>query len=578
MCATAVGDEADFYGTYSQSSRRPAAVVERETQESEFWRHLRQPDKPKHDDEEMKPYVPADSGSSVCISAEDYANELRLRYTMGIQLIIEFQCEVLVEQFGVSPLICGLAGALWLRFVAASKVFDENWASQISEDSEMQVEGDVKVRKPRSKFENEPLNLAGERLLIIWLRSLRNKIPLSFSLSISYLACHMAREPIVPTDVVKWAHDGKLPFLNAFVRIGEIFGEPSAKCPLTTDKMFRPLELVGWRNLESQAGYIAECIGLELPPVNFDALAHRYLKQLNLHPDKILEVASKIHLWSMPPDLWLSSSIDSTASRICVMSIIVVAIRILYTINGFGEWETPPKSSRKRKVLKEKKKETFLSSLERTTFDAVRLLTDLEARYEEIQKEQKTSVSLLSYLKYCREVVFGPVSDNKQAIIVENLWSPYIKQADFKHPQKVSTTKCSSVFEKGSTSNSATGEPMLTRDGVSAGSIKDRSLNRLKLNMKENEFYYTTPRGGKAKTSKYLYYAPKKTSGPRIFVVHADYYILLRVCALVAEADVQDMHQAILMFEKRLAWIDGNIDKILKSLGDNVEALELSED
>ncbi|KAI3887715.1 hypothetical protein MKX03_020953, partial [Papaver bracteatum] len=65
MCDTAVGDEADFYGTYSQSSRRPAAVVERETQESEFWRHLRQPDKPKNDDEEMKPYVPADSGSRV---------------------------------------------------------------------------------------------------------------------------------------------------------------------------------------------------------------------------------------------------------------------------------------------------------------------------------------------------------------------------------------------------------------------------------------------------------------------------------------------------------------------------------
>ncbi|KAI3887716.1 hypothetical protein MKX03_020954 [Papaver bracteatum] len=112
----------------------------------------------------------------------------------------------------------------------------------------MQIEGGIKVRKPRSQFENEPLNLAGERLLIIWLRSLRNKIPLSYSLSISYLACHIAREPILPTDVVKWAHDGKLPFLNVFVRIGEIFGDLSAKCPITTDKMFRPLELVGWRN------------------------------------------------------------------------------------------------------------------------------------------------------------------------------------------------------------------------------------------------------------------------------------------------------------------------------------------
>lgn len=40
-----------------------------------------------------------------------------------------------------------------------------------------------------------------------------------------------------------------------------------------------------------------------------------------------------------PPDLWLSTNELRLPSRVCVMSILIVAIRILYDIHGFGEWE-----------------------------------------------------------------------------------------------------------------------------------------------------------------------------------------------------------------------------------------------
>ncbi|KAI3973071.1 hypothetical protein MKX01_019729 [Papaver californicum] len=575
---TDIGDEADIYkGMYSQSRR--AAVVkaepESQPQASEFWTQLSQPDKHQPEYEEMKPYVPSDFGSisSSNITPEDYALELRTTYVMGIQLMIEYQCKALVEEFGVSPLICGLTGVLLIRFVIASKVFEETWASRIVEDSEMQIESDVKVSQPRSvQVRKEPHNLSGKRLLIVWLRSLRKTIPLSFSLSICYLACHIAREPILPTDIVKWAHDGKLPFLNAFVRIGEVFGNPSAKCPLSTDLMFRPFKVVDWRDLESQAGFIAECIGLELPPVNFNALARRYLKQLQLPLEKILLNASLIHVWSMPPDLWLSSSRDRIPSRVCVMSIIMVAIRCLYNINGYGKWEkkycsthiSPRKRKRKPKVDSETKKKAVpvSSYFLNCPSDTAELLGSLEVTYEKIRKTQETSVNLSSYLKLCKDVVFGAPSDSKEEILIDNLWKFYEEQEDFKQPEKAST-KYSSLLDKDCTSKSTAGQPIPTQDDVSVGSVKNRSLNRLKSNMKENGFCYIPPRV-RLMSVNYLNYVTKNKEGTRIFAAHADYYILLRVCALVAEVDVQYMHKAMLKFEKRLAWFEKNIDQSLK--------------
>lgn len=89
------------------------------------------------------PTGPEDFGlvGKVAPSFEDYYNEIRIRYVMGLQLMIEFQCEVLVREFKVSPLICGLAGTLWLRLVAATRVFDDGWVDESINESETQHEG-----------------------------------------------------------------------------------------------------------------------------------------------------------------------------------------------------------------------------------------------------------------------------------------------------------------------------------------------------------------------------------------------------------------------------------------------------
>jgi len=84
---------------------------------------------------------PADFGGSTAVSIEQYYKEIRLRYIMGLQMMIEIQCEALVKEFKVTPLICGLVGPIWLRFVSKTGVFDDDWADKAIHESEMQNEG-----------------------------------------------------------------------------------------------------------------------------------------------------------------------------------------------------------------------------------------------------------------------------------------------------------------------------------------------------------------------------------------------------------------------------------------------------
>lgn len=191
----------------------------------------------------------------------------------------------------------------------------------------------------RSCHRNEPHNTYGQRAVMIWFKYLRKAIPLSCSLAISFLACHVAREAILPTDIVKWSFEGKLPYFAAHVEIEKRFERSSPACPISPRLMFRPSQIVPIQKLESMAAAIAESIGLHLPPVNFYGIASRYLKKLSLPVEKILLQACRIHEWSMPPDLWLSINELRLPTRVCVMSILIVTVRILYNINGFGAWE-----------------------------------------------------------------------------------------------------------------------------------------------------------------------------------------------------------------------------------------------
>ncbi|MCI41152.1 TATA box-binding protein associated factor RNA polymerase I subunit, partial [Trifolium medium] len=84
--------------------------------------------------------TPKDFGSKG-VNFDVYIKEIRLRYVMGLQIMIELQCEALVKEFKVTPLICGLVGPIWLRLVSKTGVFDDDWADKEFHDSHLQKEG-----------------------------------------------------------------------------------------------------------------------------------------------------------------------------------------------------------------------------------------------------------------------------------------------------------------------------------------------------------------------------------------------------------------------------------------------------
>lgn len=88
------------------------------------------------------PTGPSDFGSyPTTLNYEDYYSEIRLRYVMGLQIMIQLQCKVLVEKFNLNPLIIGLVGPIWLRFLASTRVMTDEWADEVIHESESQIQG-----------------------------------------------------------------------------------------------------------------------------------------------------------------------------------------------------------------------------------------------------------------------------------------------------------------------------------------------------------------------------------------------------------------------------------------------------
>ncbi|KAK2381677.1 TATA box-binding protein-associated factor RNA polymerase I subunit B [Trifolium repens] len=425
--------------------------------------------------------TPEDFGSKG-VNFDDYIKQIRLRYVMGLQIMIELQCEALVKEFKVTLLICGLVGPIRLRLISKAGVFDDDWADKEFYDSHLQKE-----------------------------------------------ACHIAKEAIMPSDMIKWAREGKLLDFSGFVELERKMGHPTIACPISSSYMFRPQRALLVHKLESHASSLAQFIGLQLPPVNFYALAYRCLKKLSLPVEKILPYACRIYEWSISPDLLsLSKDYFRLPTHVCVVSVLIVAIRILYNINA------------------------------RSTG----LLKHLHAIYIEIADTHEYSKDWPTYLKYCKDGVFvglEPSYAHEEQNMMENLW---------KHYQNEENTKPS---EPGKQHGTSFNRQLLTNshDDSSFESLAE-AIRKLKLDMEENRFCYIAP-SVKKKQVDYVHYVRKKDKGGLSYVAHADNYILLRAFARVAyDNDIRILHIGVLNLERRLAWLEKRIDQCLHLKPSNV--------
>ncbi|CAH8301403.1 unnamed protein product [Eruca vesicaria subsp. sativa] len=579
-------------GTYSQANTRRLATQptatpshpEETNRYSQFRSQLKSatktPQQPTRDDIGA-PTDPEDfGGEAVPLSYEDCYQQTRERYASGLIMMMTYQCDALVDKFYVTPLIIGLVPEIFLRFLAVSGAFDQDWADNAIRDSELQSQetnGEVRESKKRSRKkgkgdDSEHRSFDGKRAVMIWLSQLRNSLPLSSSLAISFLACHNAGAPVLPTDIVRWAREGKLPYQSCFVKIQEQMGERTAACPVGASVMFSPDEILSAHKLEAQAASIADVIGLVLPPVNFYAIALNYLKRLSVPEDKVVDLVRLIHYWAMPSEIYLSKSQHRLPSRVCVMSVLVVAIRMLYNINGFGMWEQSLDDAAASETEESGDDDGELTQVKKATeFDTKELMKTLERKYYELDAETNDGfeTDLLSYLSHGKNEIFAGLeaaSADDTYRTVGKLWNSYQKvDEESETPIKRGRdTPCSS---NATTSETRSMEPSLEyspspdHHDEEDGS-KERAISRLIADMGENFFVYIPPRV-KVKRQGYIQYVRKKEDGALTYAVHADYYILLRVCARVAEIDARNMHRGVLSFERRLAWIEKRIDHVL---------------
>lgn len=340
---------------------------------------------------------PGESVAGPVMDPMDVVEAVRLRYLQGLQIMVQMQCQVLVQECQISPIICGIAGSVWLRFVAASRVFEDGWDSRVVEESEdllRQISGGDEpiYRRIRCKDRHEPHNMYGKRSILIWLRSLKRAVPLQSTLAVLFLACHVARQSVLPIDIVNWANQAKLPYINVFSNLEKVLGKPPRACPLRTATLFRPRFVTGPWDLEAKSGFIAKTIGLLLPCVNFNEIASRYLKQLGLPLENILPFACRVFEWSMPMDLRLSANKLKIPSHVRLMAILIVTIRIVYRIHGNGVWEKSiAKLSCYNKYDTEDEKENEIDTIKTTDFDnsdqdTIDILSILETAYHSMNK------------------------------------------------------------------------------------------------------------------------------------------------------------------------------------------------
>ncbi|KAJ6836713.1 putative TATA box-binding protein-associated factor RNA polymerase I subunit B [Iris pallida] len=552
------------------------------------------------------------SGPDAGAEGEALADGIRTRYLEGLQVMLESQCEALVERFGASPVVVGVAPAVWLRYVAATGVFADDWAERVVRQSEAKNKKPRKLRY-RSKYRSEPHNSGGQRVIYIWLRALKKAVPLYTTLAISFLVCHIAREPILPTDIFKWALEGTLPYLVSFLDMDKFLGNPSNACPFSSRSLFRPRGILQADQLEAVAAKMAQTIGLCLPSVNFYAIARRYLKDLCLPVDKILPHACHLYMWSIPPELWLSSSCG-LPTRVCVMSILIVTIRILYNINGQGTWEMSQSVLGKSAPnghgahihsdltnissttmngcgngdhpdASGSKAANWFSRFHTSNYNAVEVLEILGATYDKISTTYDYSKDLPSYLKYCKDIIFaGSTTSYEEENIIERLWDMYEKKendcsegvktnffdVEVKRPRDAAST-CSPLDPKEEKNNggfdgppsSPKEPPDVSESSPAAGNF---ALEKMQLDMEENGFQYLPPRV--QQIDGYLHYKRQRIDGGLVYVAHADYYILLRSCAKVAHIGAQNMHQSVLKLERRLDWLEQQIVCGLGSLAE----------
>ena len=90
----------------------------------------------------------------------ELSGRVRKVYVEGVQMLVQMQCEALVQKFGVTPLVCGILGPVWMKFVGSTCVYEKGWAEEALLVAEAQHE-----KSDKEDMEDEEDILSGKSSL-----------------------------------------------------------------------------------------------------------------------------------------------------------------------------------------------------------------------------------------------------------------------------------------------------------------------------------------------------------------------------------------------------------------------------
>eukprot|EP00775_Hariotina_reticulata_P011395 gene11395-11543_t len=302
--------------------------------------------------------------------AEQQLQEVGMLYARCLQHLLKAQGQCLQQTFGVSPQISSLLRQMWLSLLPSTGLLEPQlhnlqpgrgylWLGKCGkgpagaavndeqdEDDNESDDGGDEDDDDNDSDDNQEMDAAAENgparkstraadmMQPFQLKKLLWKVlhP-QVTLQLCFLGCHLLREALTFYDIMCWALDGQLPFLNLPTLSRELAGEQ-----LATVLPMRVLQAQLTINpLSFCAGCcrLADHLGLKLPAVAGEALLLRGVMDLGL-PKVVHEVALQLYFLYLLgcPTLKIASRRNQQTPYTWLAAVLLVAIKLLYGLGS----------------------------------------------------------------------------------------------------------------------------------------------------------------------------------------------------------------------------------------------------
>ncbi|CAL8468416.1 g7956 [Coccomyxa elongata] len=225
---------------------------------------------------------------------------MMLWYSRCLHHALQEELSVLQTQCGLGASLSSVVRRIWLANLAESSILTQNFSRTLEQSFEAPpLQEHETVESSRKPVWRTALKAA------VW-----KALHPDTMLAVVFLGIWFLREAVTPMDMLRWASDGRLPFLNLPALSAELLqSAQEAGCTLPPS-LLQPTGVMSVQGLVAMAAQIGSRLQMRLPPVNAGALLHRYIQDLAL-PEELAPAALRLFdiYMSGSPQVWLQDDI-----------------------------------------------------------------------------------------------------------------------------------------------------------------------------------------------------------------------------------------------------------------------------